>query len=135
MRIEGGLGRDENPDILATDEIVQPSAERLTRLRGAVTFSSAALQTQLSILGVDREALSYVTLDADTAMVSEIDFEDLPVYSRPILHIDGSYVLISPGSLPAALTHAILRKAFECGDLPALAELIRDTRLRESTER
>ena len=125
--VRAGLGRDEIPETVATDEIVQPHGERLARLRNAVTFSLAELETRLSRLGVDLEVLSPLTTNAGTAMVSEVDFENLPVYRRPILRIEESYVLFAPGSLAPALTHAILRKAFECGDLPALAELIRDT--------
>ena len=124
---KAGLRRDERADTLPTDEIVQPRGERLGRLRDAVTFSSAALEGQLSSLGVDLEALSSLTMDAGTAKASAISIDDLPVYRRPILRIDGSYVLIAPGSVPAALTHAILSKASECGDLPAVAERLRDT--------
>ena len=108
---KAGLRRDERADTLPTDEIVQPRGERLGRLRDAVTFSSAALEGQLSSLGVDLEALSSLTMDAGTAKASAISIDDLPVYRRPILRIDGSYVLIAPGSVPAALTHAILSKA------------------------
>ena len=123
---KAGLRRDERADTLPTDEIVQPHGERLARLRDAVTFSSATLETQLSGLGVGLEALSSLTMDAGTAEASAISMDDLPVYRRPILRIDGSYVLIAPGSLPAALTHAILSRASECGDLPAVAERFRE---------
>lgn len=121
-----GLGRDENAHTTPTDEVVQPRGERLARLRGAVTFSRAELEAQLSPLGVDPDALSSLTIEAGTAMAPGVDVDHLPVHQRPILNIDGCYVLIAPGSLPAALTHAILAKAYDCGDLPALAEGIRD---------
>ena len=124
---KAGLRRDELADTLPTDEIVQPHGERLARLRDAVTFSSATLDTQLSSLGVDLEVLSTLTMDAGTAKAAAISIDDLPVYRRPILRIDGSYVLVAPGSLPAALTHAILSKASECGELRAVAERFRDT--------
>ena len=123
---KAGLRRAERADTLPTDEIVQPHGERLAQLRHAVTFSSAALERQLSHLGVELEALSSLTMDAGTAKASAISMDDLPVYRRPLLRIDGSYVLIAPGSLPAALTHAILSRAFECGDLPAVAERFRE---------
>ncbi len=124
---KAGLKRDEQAETLPTDEIVQPNGERRVQLRDAVTFSSATLQAQFSRLGVDVEALSLLTMDAGTAMASTVSLDDLPVYRRPILRIDGTYVLIAPGSLPAALTHAILSKASECGDLPAVAERFRGT--------
>ena len=123
---KAGLGRNEKAHTLPTDEIVQPPKERLAQLSGAVTFSLEAIETQLSGLGVDLEVLSSLTIDAGTATVSEVNTDDLPVYRRPILRIDGNYVLIAPGSLPAALTHAILSRASECGDLPALTERFRD---------
>lgn len=122
---KAGLGRSEKAHTVPTNEVVQPQGERLARLRDAVTFSSAALETQLSRRGVDLEVLSSLTMDAGTEKASEVNMDDLPVYRRPILRIDGNYVLIAPGSLPAALTHAILSKASECGDLAAVAERFR----------
>lgn len=123
---KAGLRRDEKAHTTPTDEVVQPRGERLARLRGAVTFSQAELEAQLSPLGVDPDALSSLTIEAGSAMAPGVDVDHLPVHQRPILNIDGYYVLIAPGSLPAALTHAILAKAHDFGDLPALADGIRD---------
>ncbi len=122
---KAGLGRDEKAHTVPTNEVIQPQGERLARLRDAATFSSAALETQLSRRGVDLEVLSSLSMDTGTEEASEVNMDDLPVYRRPMLRIDGNYVLIAPGSLPAALTHAILSKASECGDLAALAERFR----------
>ena len=122
---KAGLGRDEKTHTVPTNEVIQPQGERLARLRDAATFSSAALETQLSRRGVDLEVLSSLSMDTGTEEASEVNMDDLPVYRRPMLRIDGNYVLIAPGSLPAALTHAILSKASECGDLAALAERFR----------
>ena len=122
-----GLTRNEQAATLPTDEIAQPNGERRVQLRDAVTFSSATLETLFSHLGVDVEALSPLTIDAGTTIASAVSLDDLSVYRRPILRIDDSYVLIAPGSLPAALTHAILSTASEYGELPAIAERFRDT--------
>ena len=122
---KAGLERDTVANTLPTDEIAQPYGEQLARLRDAVTFSVAALERQLPSLGVAPEALALLTLDAGGAKASELSLDDLPVYRRPILRIDGNYVLIAPGSLPAALTHAILATASRYGDLPAVSERFR----------
>lgn len=125
---KAGLRRDEQATTLPTDEIAQPNGERRLKLRDAVRFSSTALKALFSPLGLDVKALSPLTIDAGTAIASAVTtLDDLPVYQRPILRIDDSYVLIAPGSLPAALTHAILSMASEYGELAAVAERFRDT--------
>lgn len=122
---KAGLRRDEIPDINATDEIVQPGAERLELLRNAVSFSLAELKALFRRVGV--EALAPLTMAAGEVDASVVDARDLEVYHRPILRVGARYVLIAPGSLPAALTHAILCIAAEHGDLPVLADCFRDT--------
>ena len=124
---KAGLRRNEQAATLPTDQIVQPNGERRVQLRDAVTFSSATLETLFSCLGVNVEALSPLTIDASSAIASAVSLDALPVYRRPILRIDDSCVLIAPGSLPAALTHAILSIASEHGELPAIAERFRAT--------
>ncbi len=126
---KAGLRRDQRGATLPAYEIVDPTGERLVRLRDAVTFPSETLAAQLAGLGVDVEALAPLTMDAGAARVAAISLDDLPVFRRPILRIGDNYVLLAPGSLPAALTHAILSKASECGDLPVVAQRFRDTAL------
>ena len=122
------MGRSEEARRIPTDEVVQPDEDRLNKLRRAVTFPTEALTAQFLRLGLDVDALAPLTLDVGTTSPAEFNIEQLPVRCRPILRVDGSYVLIAPSSLPAALTHAILSRASECGDLPVVAE-----RLREAT--
>lgn len=124
--LKAGLGRSEEAHRIPTDEVVQPHGERLARLRRAVTFPADALTARLDSLGLDVDALAPLTLDVGPTSPSEFNIEQLPVYRRPVLRIDEIYVLVAPGSLPAALTHAILCRAFECGDLPVVAERLRD---------
>ena len=88
-----GLGRDERANTLPTDEIVHPHGERLARLRDAVTFSSAEIDTHLARLGLGVEVLSLLAMDAGVTNASEISMDELPVYRKPILRIDGNYVL------------------------------------------
>ena len=122
---KAGLTRNEISDTVANDEIAQPDAARLVRLRQAVSFSSTELETLLRRINV--VALSPLTIDAGEFQATVVDTRDLEVYHRPILRIGTSYVVIAPGSIPAALTQAILAMALEHGDLPVLAECIRDT--------
>lgn len=124
--LKADLGRSEEAHRVPTDEVFQPLGEHLARLRRAVTFPADALTARLSTLGLDVDALAPLTLDIGTTSPSDLNPEQLPVYRRPILRVDGSYVLIAPSSLPAALTHAILSKASECGDLPVVAKRLRD---------
>ena len=123
--VKAGLRRDERAETLPTDDIAHPQPERLNQLRDAVTFSTPTLETDLSRLGVDLEALAPLTIDAGSITTSGTDLEALPVYRRPILRINGEHVLVAPTSLAGALTHAILYRASECGDLPAVARRFR----------
>ena len=127
--MKAGLGRSERAHEVPTDEVVQPHGERLARLQRAVTFPVEALTAQFSSLGLDVDALAPLTLDVGTTSPSEFNLEQLPVYRRPVLRVGGSHVLIAPSSLPTALTHAILSRASECGDLPVVAERLRDATL------
>ena len=125
--VKAGLRRDERAETLPTDDIAHPQPERLNQLRDAVTFSTPTPETDLSRLGVDLEALAPLTIDAGSITTSGTDLEALPVYRRPILRINGEHVLVAPTSLAGALTHAILSRASECGDLPAVARRFRAT--------
>ena len=124
---KAGLGRNEISEAVPSEELAQPRADRRRRLRKAVTFTKAELDAQLLRNGVGVDDLSPLIMDTDSASVTRVHVDDLPVFRRPIIRVEGSYVVLAPSSVPASLTHAILCKAHECGDLPALAERLRKT--------
>ena len=121
------LARGEVGETVPSEEMVQPGSDRLTRLREAVTFPLAELEALLSRAGANVEDLAPLVVDAGSNPPSTVNTADLPVYYRPILRVEDSFVLLAPSSLVAALTHAILSMAHESGDLPVLAERLRGT--------
>ena len=119
-----GLGRNALVGRFAPGVAV-PDQSRLDRLRRAVIFSDGELQDLLEPHGVPLDALSPLTLQGPSRAHGPESEEESLLESRPILHVDGRFIVALPCAITSALRHALLRLAHEHGALKDVARAFR----------
>src|SRR5690606_14376754 len=93
------------------DEIHFPTNERLNNLKEAVTFSEDKMNQLLTENNIAPEALKFFLVDIHSEDFSSPHVEESPLLYKPILHIEGKYVIVSPATLSLALTNFIWSSA------------------------
>lgn len=97
------------------EEIHFPTYERLNNLREAVTFSEDEMNRLLTENKIAPEALKKFLVDIHSADFSNPYIEESPLLYKPILHMDGKYLIVLPATLSLALTYFIWGAAESCG--------------------
>jgi hypothetical protein len=99
------------------ETVVIPEAAELARLRSAVEFTAAELA---AVVGVEPDALEPIVWDLDASGAPVAVPDDTQFTARPLLRRGDSYVLVEPGSLAAAMRHALISLAVRDGMRPEL---------------
>lgn len=123
-RICAAAGITRNPEIVTRfqEDIVVPAGTVLTRLKGAVRFSRAALGLFLRNLRLPVDCLQPLTVAAQD-MEPDADFQINGLLSRkPIVATPTDAVVASPTELLAALRNALIALAQDRGVTDELAD-------------
>lgn len=94
------------------ETVTIPAPAELGRLRSAVTFTAAELA---AVTGVEPDALEPIVWDLDVSGAPVAAPEDTQFTARPLLRRGNRYVLVEPGSLAAAMRHALISLAVADG--------------------
>lgn len=109
------------------DEIYFPTNERLNNLREAVAFSEDEMNQLLTENKIAPEALKIFLVNIHSADFSNPHIEESPLLYKPILHIDGKYLIVSPATLSLALTNFIWSVAESWGCMKEVSEAYQNT--------
>ena len=126
-----GAGRYE-PAISRQEEgIVLPPPERFSDLQGAVTFNQSDLEA-ITGVGIDVLAPLIRDLDADGPIPNSSLTGAPSTELFPLLRQGERFVVVSPGSLAAALRHRLIIELLGAGQLEQLRERLWDQALAET---
>lgn len=92
-------------------EIFVPKAEDLSKINSVVKFSDKELEILSKQKYFDKKVISEFLFDFKTLNLPITNFNDNPLLNKPIIKIDGGYIIASPTTLSYALTNYIWREA------------------------
>ena len=94
-------------------------------LTEAATFTDADFTRLLESAGLSLATLDRLTQEMGSSSGSNVDYENLTVFARPILKVPGKRIVLAPGELLAALRHSLICLATERGITAGLAQRFR----------
>lgn len=102
--------------------IIVPGDDKLEQLKAAVTFTEAEMQLLLKEHGIAQQALDLFVLDPSTLPADIFEIERNPILYKPIIHLNGEYIITSPASIGLALADFIWAEADRAGLVINLGE-------------
>lgn len=93
------------------EKISLPSEQEVAKLKKAVSLTSDEMADLLEAKHIDPKALSWFILDKESKSLMDADAETNPLIERPIVEINGEFIVASPANLQNALTELILSQA------------------------
>jgi len=109
------------------DEIHFPTNEHLNTLKEAVTFSEDEMKHLLMENRIVQAALKEFLVDIHSEDFSSPHIEESPLLYKPILHIDGKYIIVSPATLSLSLTNFIWSAAESWGCMKEVNDAYQNT--------
>lgn len=121
----GGLQRYQ--DGLKTDSLIfVPNDDKLEQLKAAVTFTDAEMRLLLKEHGIAQQALDLFVLDPSTLPADIFEIDRNPILYKPIIQLNGEYIITSPASIGLALTDYIWAEADRAGVVISLGDVYHD---------
>lgn len=121
-----GLGRYVEPRRASSSGVYVPPAIELAALVNAVKIPKTEATDFIARRGFDSAALTEITSrPGDISITQAAEVSNPELGKRPLLDTGDSLVVLSPGSLLAALRHHVLRIANDNGELHLVASRVR----------
>lgn len=121
-KVANRLGHSRyNFEEIENDLISFPSTARFEELKLAVTFTEEEMEQLLQEESIALEALAMFVLDINNPDLANGHIEESPLLTKPIIHHNGEYIIISPATLSYALVDFIHSEASLSGSLPAVS--------------
>lgn len=111
--------RRNNFEGVENELIFIPNTARFDELKASVTFTEEEMELLLQEEHIAKEALNMFVLDINDTDLANEHIEESPLLSKPIIHQNGEYIIISPATLSYALVDFIHLQASLSGCLPA----------------
>lgn len=126
-RIAKRAGLQRYQDGIEEDSlIVIPDDNKLEELKAAVTFTDAEMQALLEEHVIAPQALDLFVLDPSTMNSNALVIERNPMLYKPIIHLNGEYIVISPATIGLTLADFIWREADQAGCIQNLGNAYHD---------
>lgn len=103
-------------------EIVVPNDILFSNLKAAVIFTSEEISLLCKKHAVDRHAINEFLLDINSPDLNAPHVEESPLVYKPILYIEGKYIVVSPTTLSLAITDYIWALAEKSGCMKEVNE-------------
>lgn len=100
---------------VSEDLIIVPEEEKLKQLKSAVTITDVEMDALIKEHSLSKEALNLFILDPAEITQQSLTIERNPLLYKPIVHLDGEYIIASPATIGLTLTDYIWASADQNG--------------------
>lgn len=121
-----GLGRNAAPGTSPNGTVTVPFPAEFARLKDAVSFDADELEALLGPAGLGLDALAPFVCEQGAPTVAYQATAPLPMLLTPVVRSGDRYVVASPGALPIAIRHHLIRLAIQRGLRDQLADRFRE---------
>jgi len=103
-------------------EIQVPDDTTLNKLKAAVTFTTEEIEELCNKHGIDKLAVKEFLIDIKSSDLNSPYVKESPLIYKPILNVDGKYIVVSPATLSLAITDYIWSTADSGGCMKEVNE-------------
>lgn len=111
---KAGLHRYQEGEV-SEDLISVPNDEKLKQIRSAVTITDAEMDELIKKYSLSKDALNLFILNPTEISEQSLTIERNPLLYKPIVHIEGEYIIASPATIGLTLTDYIWASADQNG--------------------